>query len=130
MISLLSNNPSEQIRTLGRSARTPQRRKIDTTTRDTPHTKTQRTHPFRPTRCTQSPRLVTISRRTNSMPHRYRNLIRRLAFLLVILLPALLYARAGGGQSYSGGGGHSSGGGGGGGGSGIGWLIWELIRLC
>jgi uncharacterized tellurite resistance protein B-like protein len=66
------------------------------------------------------------------MPPRYRILIRRLAFLLVILLPALLYARAGGGQSYSGGGGRSSGGGGGGGGSGsgIGWLIWELIQLC
>ena len=67
------------------------------------------------------------------MPPRYPILIRRLAFVIVILLPALLYARAGGGQSYSGGGGgHSSGGGGGsgGGGSGIGWLIWELIQLC
>src|SRR5712691_1054889 len=91
----------------------------------------QRTHPFGRARCTRRRHVVTISRRTNPMPpRRYRILIRRLAFLFAILLPALLFARAGGGQSYSGGGGHSSGGGGGSGGSGIGWLIWELIQLC
>ncbi|HEY7119780.1 MAG TPA: TIM44-like domain-containing protein [Tepidisphaeraceae bacterium] len=53
------------------------------------------------------------------------------ATLTLLATPALLFARAGGGQSYSGS--HSSGGGGGGGsghGDGIGWLIFQLVRLC
>ncbi len=61
------------------------------------------------------------------------------ATLTLWLVPALALARPGGGDSYSGGGGHGGSGDGGGGGgsgggggdaSGIGELIFQLIRLC
>lgn len=57
-------------------------------------------------------------------------------FLILLLIPALLFARAGGGQGYSGGGGGGRSGGGGGSGSGRGdgggllWIVFELFRLC